>query len=208
MKNLLLVTIINTLLLFSVSSWAFNNQFYLKPEVGTNKINNFKLDNKKLKQNIDRFLAGSLGYYVLGNVRLDLMLCFLANQQSKQSFSGLDLKIKSKVTTLMLNGYVDIFDISICEFFVGAGVGFNQLKSKVTTKYLDTYKINIATFSGKKNNLVYRLIFGAAMKLDSSVTVEVICDWKDFGNIKEIMNCVKSMVYKGHNVSLGIRCDI
>jgi hypothetical protein len=63
MKNLLLVTIIAISLLFSVSSLAIENQFYLKAEVGANKMANIKLNDKKLKQNTAIFLGGGLGYF-------------------------------------------------------------------------------------------------------------------------------------------------
>lgn len=122
MKNLLLVTIIAISLLFSFSSLAIGNQFYLKAEVGANKMAHIKLNDKKLKQNTAMFLGGGLGYYILDNVRADLILAWIANHQSKHSFAGTDLKSKHHIATLMLNGYVDIFDISICEFFVGAGL--------------------------------------------------------------------------------------
>ncbi|WP_367364699.1 outer membrane protein [Candidatus Tisiphia endosymbiont of Nedyus quadrimaculatus] len=202
MKNLLLVTIIAISLLFSVSSLAIENQFYLKAEVGANKMANIKLNDKKLKQNTAMFLGGGLGYYILDNVRADLMLAWIANHQSKHSFAGTDSKIKPQIATLMLNGYVDIVDISICEFFVGAGAGVGQLKNQITKNN------GVSVSSGKKNNLVYQLTFGAATKLAPGVKVEAAYSWKDFGSTKEIKNHIKSLAYKGHNVSLGVRLDV
>ncbi|WP_341757077.1 outer membrane beta-barrel protein [Candidatus Tisiphia endosymbiont of Nemotelus nigrinus] len=146
MRNLLLLTIISISLLFSDSSWAIDNQFYLKAEVGASKINNIKLHDKKLKQNIATIVGGGVGYYVLNNVRADLMLNFFANQQSKHSFAGTDSKIKPQITTLVLSGYVDVFDISICEFFIGAGAGIGQLKNKITTNS----KLGTSTSTNKK----------------------------------------------------------
>ncbi|HJD57602.1 hypothetical protein [Candidatus Tisiphia endosymbiont of Ptychoptera albimana] len=104
MRNLLLLTITSISLLFSVSSWAIENQFYLKAEVGTSKMNNVKLNDKKLKHNMAGIVGGGgAGYYILDNVRADLMLNFFANQQSKYFFAGTDSKIKSQITTLVLS---------------------------------------------------------------------------------------------------------
>ncbi|MFU7502028.1 MAG: outer membrane protein [Candidatus Tisiphia sp.] len=202
MKNLLLVTIIAISFLFSFSSLAIGNQFYLQAEVGANKMANIKLNDKKLKQNTAMFLGGGLGYYILDNVRADLMLAWIANHQFKHSFAGTDSKIKPQIATLMLNGYVDIVDISICEFFVGAGAGVSQLKNQITKNN------GVSASSGKKNNLVYQLTLGVATKLAPGVKVEAAYSWKDFGNTKEIKNHIKSLVYKGHNVSLGVRLDV
>jgi opacity protein-like surface antigen len=201
MKNLLLVTIIAISLLFSVSSLAIENQFYLKAKVGANKMANIKLNDKKLKQNTAMFLGGGLGYYILDNVRTDLMFAWVANHQSKYS-AGTNSKIKPQIATLMLNGYVDIVDISICEFFVGAGAGVGQLKNQITKNN------GVSVSSGKKNNLVYQLTLGVATKLAPGVKVEAAYSWKDFGSTKEIKNHIKSLAYKGHNVSLGVRFDV
>ncbi|OZG32146.1 MULTISPECIES: outer membrane protein [Rickettsieae] len=203
MKNLLLLTIISVSLLFSASSWAIDNQFYLKVEVGANKMNNIKLNDKELQQNTAAIVGGGVGYYVLDNVRLDLMLDFFANQQVKHSFAGVDSKIKPQITTLVLSGYVDIFDISICELFIGAGAGVGHLKNEITNNKLGTSVSN-----SKKNNLVYHLTFGAAAKLAPVIKVEVAYSWKNLGSTKEIKNHVKSLPYKGHNVTLGIRFDV
>lgn len=203
MKNLLLLTITSISLLFSASSWAIENQFYLKAEVGASRMNDVKLNDKELKQNIAAIVGGGAGYYVLDNVRVDLILNFFANQQSNYSFAGTDSKIKPQITTLVLSGYVDIIDISICEFFIGAGAGVSQLKNEVTNNKLGT-----AAANNKKNNLVYHLTFGVAAKLAPIVKVEVAYSWKDFGSTKEIKNYVKSLPYKGHNVTFGIRFDV
>ncbi|WP_425363790.1 outer membrane beta-barrel protein [Candidatus Tisiphia endosymbiont of Hybos culiciformis] len=201
MRNLLLLTIISISLLFSASSWAIDNQFYLKAEVGANKMNNIKLNDKELKQHMAAIIGGGVGYYVLDNVRLDLMLNFLANQQSKHSSDATYSKIKPQITTLVLSGYVDIFDISICELFIGAGAGVGQLKNEIT-------KFGTANATNKKNNLIYHLTLGIAARLAPVVKVEVAYSWKDFGNTKEIKNYIKSLPYKGHNVTFGIRLDV
>lgn len=203
MRNLLLLTITSISLLFSVSSWAIENQFYLKAEVGTSKMNNVKLNDKKLKHNMAGIVGGGgAGYYILDNVRADLMLNFFANQQSKYFFAGTDSKIKSQITTLVLSGYVDVFDISICEFFIGLGAGVGQLKNEI----IGNNKLGASTYTNKKNNLVYHLTLGVAAKLAPVVKVEIAYSWKDFGSTKE--NYIKSLPYKGHNVTLGIRFDI
>jgi opacity protein-like surface antigen len=204
MRNLLLLTIISISLLFSASSWAVENQFYLKAEFRTSKMNNVKLNDQKLKQNMAAIVDGGAGYYILDNVRADLMLNFFVNQQSKHSFAGTDSKIKPQITTLVLSGYVDVFDISICEFFIGAGAGVGQLKNEITSNN----KFGTSTFTSKKNNLVYHLTLGVAAKLAPVVKAEIAYSWRDFGSTKEIKNYIKSLPYKGHNVTLGIRFDI
>ena len=146
--------------------------------------------------------GAGLGYYFFNNLRTDLVINY-STPESKYSSNSIpqsNITAKPKISALFLTGYVDLFDISICEVFIGAGAGVSQIKNKVT--------MDAQSASNKKNNFAYQLVAGTAIKMTPNMNVELTYSWKDFGSTKEIANVVQAMDYKGHNVTLGLRFDL
>ena len=208
MKKLVLTKILCIGVILSDTALASIGQFYLRGEIGANKIQDIKADGKKFSQSNAALYGRGVGYYFLENLRTDLVVNF-SNQESKyssNSASQSNIKAKPKITTLMLTGYVDLFDLSICEVFVGAGAGLSQIKNKVTqTMYNGTTTVTSA--SNTKNNLAYQLVTGVAAKLTPNIKADLAYIWKDLGTTKDT-NFVQSMHYKGHNITLGLRLDL
>lgn len=208
MKKLILAKILCIGVILSDTAFASIGQFYLRGEIGANKMQDIKVNGKKFSQSNAALYGGGVGYYFLENLRTDLVINF-SNQESKYSSNSApqyNIKAKPKITTLMLTGYVDLFDLSICEVFVGAGVGLSQIKNKVTqTVYTNTTTVTSA--SNKTNNLAYQLVTGMAKKLTPNIKVDLAYSWKDLGSTKET-SFVQSMHYKGHNITLGLRVDL
>jgi opacity protein-like surface antigen len=213
MKKILLIVTIITSFLSSILAFADENSFYLKAEIGADRIKDIKIYDKKLKNNKAVFFGGGVGYYILDNVRTDLTLDYYANQRLKHSSSpgATNLKIEPKITNLMVSGYVDIMDISICTVFIGAGVGISQLKNSATIESVNANNNNtskIVAGSKKKNSLAYQLLVGASVKIAPRVRIDASYSWKDLGATKEIANLIKSLKYKGHHITIGLRVDI
>ena len=205
MRKLVLTKILCIGVMFSSSAFASSSQFYLKAEIGANRMQDIKISGKKFSQSNVAVYGAGAGYYFLENLRTDLTVNF-SNQESKYSSNSVpqsNVKAKPKITTLMLTGYVDLFDISICELFAGAGAGVSQIKNKITEESSTT----VRSASNKKNNFAYQLVAGAAVKVAPNVKAELAYSWRDLGSTKET-SFIQSMHYKGHNITLGLRFEI
>lgn len=212
MKKLLLVVIFIANFLSPLLVFADENQFYLKAEIGADKMKDIKIFGRKLKNDKAVFLGGGGGYYILDNLRADLLLHYYVNQQLKYSSSAgaTNLKVKPKITNLMVSSYVDIIDISICTVFIGAGVGISQLKNKVTIESgnANNNTSKLVVGSKKKNSMAYQLLAGISVKMAPRIKIDASYSWRDLGKTGETTNLVKSLKYKGHHVVLGLRFDI
>lgn len=213
MKKLFLIAAISTTLFTSTISFAEENEFYVKAEAGAsflNKIKNKLFDTKMTSKAVGIFGLGA-GYYVMENVRTDLTLHFLANPQFKKSTgkSGVNnsVKHKGKVMSLLLNGYVDLFDGGVAKLFSGAGIGWSQVKEKIQGHIGGVDR----SYSTKKaNNFAYQLTVGASGDVAEGVAAELSYRWSNYGKTKKVKeeNSLGNTGYKGHNVVLGIKFDI
>ena len=93
------------------------------------------------------FLGLGVGYYVMDNVRADLTWDHYFDPKHKGTIDGEKVKLKSKADTLMVNGFVDLFDVSVAKVFAGAGVGMSMISGKISDED-DSYKIK------RKNNFM------------------------------------------------------
>ncbi|XVN42752.1 MAG: hypothetical protein RCG15_00040 [Candidatus Rickettsia vulgarisii] len=76
-----------------------------------------------------------VGYYVMDNLRTDLTIDFLTEAKFKKTFTdsatGNLHRLRHKgdnIMSVMVNGYYDLWEISIFRTFVGAGIGWGQVK--------------------------------------------------------------------------------
>jgi opacity protein-like surface antigen len=95
--------------LASSCAYAAEDTFYVKGQVGWDKLN--KVKGLKSKNNV--FLGLGVGYYVMDNVRADLTWDHYFDPKHKGTIDGEKVKLKSKADTLMVNGFVDLFDVRL-----------------------------------------------------------------------------------------------
>lgn len=218
MKKLLLIAATSTALLASAASFAEEN-FYIKGEAGATFMQKAKIDTNtiigkvKFKSKTTGTFAIGAGYNVMDNARVDLTLGFLASPQFKKNATILAVptsaKVKGKVMSLMINGYVDLFDLGAAKVFAGAGIGYAQVKEKLQVSANNITLLNKK--SKKANNFAYQLTVGTSAQLTDGVTAELSYRWQDFGKAKykTTVGTEKSKIrYRGHNVIAGIRFDI
>ena len=212
MKKLLIVAAAATALSSSIAFADGEDMFFVKANVGANIMNKStdKLAQVKMKSDTNVHFGVGVGYYVMDNVRADLMLDHYANPTLKKTGT----KHKGNLDTLMLNAYVDLFDVSVAKVFVGGGVGMARLGEKIT------YPASVAAAgasSGKKNNLAYALTAGLSAEVGTGVNAELSYSWKDFSKTKgktALANGVNTgkelskTSYKGHHFTVGFRFDI
>ena len=210
MKKLLLIAATTTAILSSTAFAAEENTFYLKANAGINKMNQVKQVGVKLKSKVSPIVDLGVGYYIMDNVRTDLTLGLVFNPEQKKTgtFEGTKATVKSKanITTLMLNGYVDMFDISIAKVFAGAGVGLSKVKEKLSASGTGFSRSE----SGKnKTNVAYQVTLGASAEVAPGVNAELAYSWRDYGKSKfKGPNATKGHSFKGHHVLAGIRFDL
>jgi opacity protein-like surface antigen len=117
------------------------------------------------------------------------------------------LKTKANVMSLMVNGYVDLFDLGAAKVFAGGGIGMAQVKEKTKTSVAGTTVFEEK--SKRSNNFAYQVTVGTSAQLTDGVTAELSYRWSDFGRVKKYKNInAKGLRYRGHNVIAGVRFDI
>ena len=195
--------------LASSCAYAAEDTFYVKGQVGWDKLN--KVKGLKSKNNV--FLGLGVGYYVMDNVRADLTWdhYFDPKHKGTTSVDGVnrtDAKLKSKADTLMINGFVDLFDVSVAKVFAGAGIGMSMIKGKVTAPAQGA-ALAISESTKKKNNFAYAVHLGAATEFAPGVNGELTYSFRDMGKFKKNKdNKVSFSALKGHHVAAGVRFDL
>lgn len=183
--------------LASSCAYAAEDTFYVKGQVGWDKLN--KVKGLKSKNNV--FLGLGVGYYVMDNVRADLTWDHYFDPKHKGTIDGEKVKLKSKADTLMVNGFVDLFDVSVAKVFAGAGVGMSMISGKISDED-DSYKIK------KKNNFAYAVHLGAATEFAPGVNGELTYSFRDMGKFKKNKSTISAPSLKGHHVAAGVRFDL
>lgn len=227
MKKLLLIAATSTTLLTSAASFAETGGFYLKAEGGATRLNmlKFKTESAKIgdikfKPIFSGIFGVGAGYYIMDNVRTELTIDFiLPNPEFKCSKTvekvPAELTNKEVVRSLLLNGYVDLYDAGIVKFFAGAGVGMAQVQQKITStvnKESTTQSFETA------NNFAYQLTAGASFNVSDGINLDLTYSWRDYGETgdakkdkdkdkKDKKKASKADI-RGHNLMAGIRFDL
>lgn len=233
MKKMLLVAAASAAILTS-TAFAMDDQFYLKVEGGAEMLNKAKdkPTNIKMKSNTAGIIGAGVGYYVMDNVRGELTLDFLLNPEFKKSGQGTwsnvfgtgnnvsgtgTVKHKGKVGSLLLNGYVDFYEVGAFKFHAGAGVGVAQLSEKIQySASTGAATVQSQSIKVKKvYNFAYQVGLGASAAVADGVKVELGYSWRDYGKTKSktATNYGKTATfgktpYRGHNIIAGVRFDI
>ena len=207
MKKILLTTAA-VLTLATSSAYAAEDMFYVKGQVGWDKLDKIK----GMKSNNDAFFGLGVGYYVMDNFRADLTFDHYVNPNHKGKYDGVaGTKLKSQADTLMVNGFVDLFDVSVAKVFAGAGVGMSMVSGKLSwPEYTDsTGKQPAGSWKyKKKNNFAYALHLGASTEFAPGVNGELTYSYRDMGKFKTPKDATSLGSLKGHHVAAGVRFDI
>ncbi|MDA9163376.1 porin family protein [Rickettsiaceae bacterium] len=194
MKKILLTAATATILASS-SAYAMEDMFYVKANVGWSKLS--KINSAKSKNDV--FFGVGAGYHVMDNVRVDLTFDHFVDPVHKAG----TVKVKGDINTLMVNGFVDLFDIDVAKIFVGAGVGAGQVKAKVTNSADSTQNKT----AKQKTNLAFAGYLGASYEFTPGVTGDLTYSYRDMGKTKKT-DSLPALHYKGHHVGFGVRFDI
>jgi opacity protein-like surface antigen len=233
-KKSLLGTII---VILSTSTLAEDRTgFYLKGNIGVNKMRNAKQHNvypeenvyvpsNKSESKISPAFNIAAGFYLNNHVRHDLSFGYQkVNFENNTVYNNTvydehgniignaDLKLsrKSSIYSLMLNSYVDLPISNKFNFFFGGGIGLAQIKEKVTQKIIAN-NVNVSEGKEKsknKRNFAYSLTTGISLKVSDKTNFELTYSWQNFGETKYKDKEVTKNRYNGHSIMTGIRFDI
>ena len=225
MKKVLLTAAAVSVLATS-SAYAMENSFYVKANAGWSKFNQIKtgdikegslnLGSFKLKSNNDVHVGVGAGYHVMDNFRVELMFDHYINPTHKTSkkydLGSIDLKLKTEANTLLLNGFVDVYEIDSVKFFVGAGIGASHLKGKLTISGKNDVT-GVSKVVTEKVKAKYKFAFagyaGASYKFTPELTGELSYSYRNLGKLgKEKSNEDNPAEIRGHHITAGVRFDI
>ena len=210
MKKLLL-TAATIATLASSSAYATEDVFYVKGNVGWDKLNKVK----GMKSKNDIFIGLGVGYYVMDNVRTELSYDHYINPTHKGTFTAdnyvyKEAKLKTMADTLMINGFVDLFDVSVAKVFAGAGIGMSMVSSKLSYTQTQAPSVGVADNQKykKKNNFTWALHVGGETELAPGTFGGVVYSYRDMGNLKTPAGGYPSFSMKGHHVAATLRFDL
>ena len=205
MKKILLTTAA-ALTIATSTVYAAEDTFYVKGQIGWDKLAKIQ----KAKSTNDVFLGLGVGYYVMDNVRADLTFDHyvnptykISNTENNVKFTG---KVKAHADTLMVNGFVDLFDVSVAKIFAGAGVGMSMLSGKATVNGSDGSTTSMKF--KKKNNFAYAVHLGASTEFSSGINGELTYSYRNLGKMKGPKNEKSAGTVKGNHIAAGVRFDI
>jgi hypothetical protein len=210
--------------------------FYLKANVGVNKMKNAKQHNvypeenvyvpsNKSKSKISPAFNIAAGFYLNNHVRHDLSFGYQkVNFENNTVYNNtvydehgniignanIQLNRKSSIYSLMFNSYVDLPINNRFNLFFGGGVGIGQIKEKVTQKIIAN-NINVSEGKEKsknRRNFAYSLTTGILLKVSDKANFEVTYSLQDFGKTKYKDKDITKNRYNGHSIMTGVRFDI
>lgn len=192
MRKILLTTI-TALIFVALPVTAADSNFFVKANAGLSKLNK----TGKFRSDNSTFVGIGVGYNLMDNVRADLTFDHFIDP----SFKDHGRKIKANINTFLLNGYIDLFDISITKMFVGLGTGLARVQTKKSM--IDGNGNHVTAKSKQANNFTYTAYIGVSTEFAPSFHGELVYSWRDFAVQKD-----NNATIKGHHVAAGIRFDI
>lgn len=202
MKKIMLTAAAVATLASSTAFAGMEDMFYLKANGGWQKLNKLK----GAKSENSYFAGLGVGYYVMDNLRADLVFDHFFEPIHKTTQDGWKGKSKGQIDALTLNAYVDLFDVSVANVFLGAGGGWSQVNTKIELSKAGHESMSAK--GKKKNNFTWSLHAGASAELAPGVKGELAYSYRDFGKTKKSTSLVETYAFKGHHVGVGVRFDM
>jgi opacity protein-like surface antigen len=193
MKKIILSSIIGLCFLTPTAN-AIESDFFVKANVAYSKLDK----TKGLKSKKDIAFGVGLGYNYLENVRLDLTFDHFVNPK----FASGNKWISGDVNSLLLNGMIDIVDISIAKIFIGVGAGVGQTQATVAG---DTVVANNGK-AKQEYSVAYAAYLGSTVEFAPGLFAELAYSYRYIGETKKLNN--SDIKFKGQHLSAGLRFDL
>lgn len=206
MKKLLLTTSLISLM----SNYCLAHEDYIEPEsagifdvassysainFGFHKLNKPEVKGATLKSNNNAYsLSAAYGYYAYNDLRVELNLSHNLNEELH--IKSNELKIKPTTTSLMLNGYANLYENNGFDYYAMAGIGGARVAGKLKNAaggYADVRKVK------PSYNMAFNLGFGTVYHWQDNLHVNLGYKFTRYGQMKTTN---KPVLY-GHDVALG-----
>ena len=214
------------------SSYAKDNNYYVKAEVGVAKSEKIKSDNVFYKWSGNKsFNSGPVyslgfGYKINDKLRSEITYSYtdlkykvvdipLPPQPGKQTTVP-EYKQKVNIQTGMVNLFYDIITYQKLTPYIGFGLGYAKINPKeasVISKMGDT-SYNSSYQSNKSENLTYALMGGLSINMTDRINFDIGYRFQDFGKVKPLYskamlaaksNAAKGFKIKTHSGTIGVR---
>lgn len=192
--NKILLTTAAAVVFAASSTQALANNFFAKVNLGRSNLSQVR----DATINKNTFVGFGVGYHLMHNVRADVTFDYFDSPTLKQDGK----KIKGEISTLLLNGFIEVFDISITQIFIGAGIGGGRVQAEITGD-------NLAANNGiakKKYNIARAFYLGSAIEFLPKVSAEIVYSYRSMGKTTPVNNA--DFDFTGHNVAVGVRFDL
>ena len=165
---------------------------------------NLRTSAAKFKSEKVPYFALGVGYYAMNNLRVEMTFDhFFSPTLEYKDITRSNFNINS----LLLNAYIDLFDLSIAKIFIGAGAGGARIYETLDVKDVSS---PLASSTRQKiksiNNFSYTLRIGASVELAPGIHSELFCSFINFGKSNYVNNF--DLPIKAHNIAIGIRFDM
>lgn len=223
MRNIIITTILNSLLLTSTAYATNGKKFYVKMGVGLNQINPIHFQTNDLNGKIklaSRFplIQIGTGYELTESIRTELSLdhyfLFLSDETSTNAFGdNFKLNYKTKISAAMINAYKDIANYGIFTPFMGGGIGVSLLQDKATGIGTNTEsgisEIIAPRFNQRVYRFAYKLTIGTDIQLTENSTFDLSYNYLNLGRNKPRMSQgIIARDYLVHNLTASIRFNL
>jgi opacity protein-like surface antigen len=189
MKKFLTTSIISAMLI-ATTGQAFAENFFAKVNLGYSRLN----DSFDLASEDTTFWGIGAGYNVMDNARVDLTF----DHFSKPIFKNNGKKATGEIDSLLLNGFIDLFDIVLAKAFIGAGIGGSKVQANFTGKGFSHIGSSKASY-----NLTYAMYLGCSLEFIPNITGEIVYSYRDMGKSKDFYG--QSLQLKGSQIATGLR---
>ena len=212
MKKVLLTAAAASLL--STSAFATENAFFVKAEGGMSRFVDVKYSAKvasaptsaKFKAKNSGFVGVGVGYFLMENVRFDLTYNHYFKPKYDFEFFGVKSgKVETNVDSLLINGFVDVFESGEFKAFVGAGFGVSKVGAKIKLNNNVSYKLK------NKTKASFAAYIGGSYAISEGVDLDLTYSFKYLGKSRSFGNSFNSFEapkLASHNIGLGVRFEI
>jgi len=125
---------------------------------------------------------------------------------STKSYPG---TVSSHINSAQVRAYMDLFEIcDLCKVYAGAGIGWSQVKAKVSASGAQAVQGFSYSDSKNENNLAWMLGFGVQFDVTPDIQMAVQYSYQDFGHAKNPINTVSNIDFRGNSIAAKIMFDI
>lgn len=215
--------ILSSCLIVSTALASENNNLYAKVGTGLNQINPIVIQTNDLNGKIklsNKFplVEAGLGFQLTDSIRTELVFdhyfLFCSEENSSNIFGDtFKVNYKTKISSLMFNGYKDIITTGTFTPFVGGGIGISFLHDKATgsgkNSANEVFELLDPVSSQQVHRFAYKITAGVDVKLTDNSTLDLSYNYLNLGrNRPRVLEGINNMIardYLVHNLTASVR---